>query len=386
MTPCTVLQSLQKRLGGLEREITRLKAAAAKENTATIATTTITTTTATTTTATTTATTTTTTATTTTVGEGDSAAVGESAVAQTITEINVDGEVKEDVKEVMETEEGVKGVKGVVEEHEEEVVDAAKTTLFRGGLHGNQCFLGFSFGTVDLCSARTAETTTSPGKERLPLKAQTPQGKTSTAKKFAGFASSTNTNIKGAVTRMFNPRRGSFLDRTKSSDKPKLNKASTAPAAATSSPVSTTSDLVSFAEGPENILEPTPAAEAAKGGTESEEHGGTVGEAGTRSVRAMSGEDTEWDEYVQANKLRLAQHQHTQRATESQEGEEEEDNQEAPVWIPDNFSLQCGDCAGAFSWRKRRHHCRGCGSLFCAACVNKKIAIPHLGYHNKVLA
>jgi hypothetical protein len=32
-----------------------------------------------------------------------------------------------------------------------------------------------------------------------------------------------------------------------------------------------------------------------------------------------------------------------------------------------------------------QHHCRACGNLFCAACVQNRLALPHLGYKKPVL-
>ena len=55
-----------------------------------------------------------------------------------------------------------------------------------------------------------------------------------------------------------------------------------------------------------------------------------------------------------------------------------------PVWIPDSSSRQCGDCAAAFTWHRRRHHCRACGSIFCAHCTTHASQIPHLGYYSRV--
>eukprot|EP01062_Namystynia_karyoxenos_P063950 TRINITY_DN567_c0_g3_i1.p1 TRINITY_DN567_c0_g3~~TRINITY_DN567_c0_g3_i1.p1 ORF type:complete len:2175 (+),score=474.88 TRINITY_DN567_c0_g3_i1:78-6527(+) len=37
-------------------------------------------------------------------------------------------------------------------------------------------------------------------------------------------------------------------------------------------------------------------------------------------------------------------------------------------WQPDSDSRNCGICSKEFTWRTRRHHCRLCGRLACAAC------------------
>lgn len=38
-------------------------------------------------------------------------------------------------------------------------------------------------------------------------------------------------------------------------------------------------------------------------------------------------------------------------------------------WLPDSAVTQCGSCSQGFSLRHRRHHCRSCGGIFCAACT-----------------
>ena len=42
---------------------------------------------------------------------------------------------------------------------------------------------------------------------------------------------------------------------------------------------------------------------------------------------------------------------------------------EAPKWQPDAEARRCPGCARAFNpLTLRRHHCRGCGRVFCAGC------------------
>lgn len=56
-----------------------------------------------------------------------------------------------------------------------------------------------------------------------------------------------------------------------------------------------------------------------------------------------------------------------------------------PVWVPDNAAPHCASCEAQFSFTKRRHHCRACGRVFCSACCNQKIDLPHLGYKSRQL-
>ena len=43
----------------------------------------------------------------------------------------------------------------------------------------------------------------------------------------------------------------------------------------------------------------------------------------------------------------------------------------APKWKRDSTSKACSLCSSAFTLLKRRHHCRRCGSIFCAKCCPK---------------
>jgi hypothetical protein len=49
----------------------------------------------------------------------------------------------------------------------------------------------------------------------------------------------------------------------------------------------------------------------------------------------------------------------------------------APIWLPDNESESCMKCGIKFSFRRRRHHCRACGLIFCSACCNLKLMLPY---------
>ena len=56
-----------------------------------------------------------------------------------------------------------------------------------------------------------------------------------------------------------------------------------------------------------------------------------------------------------------------------------------PRWVEDKSTKKCqGACARKFGLRVRRHHCRGCGKVFCAKCAPSKRALPALGYSEPV--
>ena len=43
------------------------------------------------------------------------------------------------------------------------------------------------------------------------------------------------------------------------------------------------------------------------------------------------------------------------------------------AWTPDDDKKACEQCGRKFSARRRRHHCRLCGGLFCSACCSQKL-------------
>ncbi|KAG8739867.1 hypothetical protein FRC12_016177 [Ceratobasidium sp. 428] len=45
------------------------------------------------------------------------------------------------------------------------------------------------------------------------------------------------------------------------------------------------------------------------------------------------------------------------------------------IWVPDKESAVCMRCGSAFGWRRRRHHCRLCGRVVCAACSQKNFFV-----------
>eukprot|EP01059_Diplonema_ambulator_P035776 TRINITY_DN8583_c0_g1_i1.p1 TRINITY_DN8583_c0_g1~~TRINITY_DN8583_c0_g1_i1.p1 ORF type:complete len:374 (+),score=190.08 TRINITY_DN8583_c0_g1_i1:42-1124(+) len=52
-------------------------------------------------------------------------------------------------------------------------------------------------------------------------------------------------------------------------------------------------------------------------------------------------------------------------------------------WKNDKETKTCKNCNTKFGLLTRKHHCRGCGDVFCDKCTNSRIAMPHLGYMNK---
>ncbi|XP_023671566.2 zinc finger FYVE domain-containing protein 9 isoform X1 [Paramormyrops kingsleyae] len=50
----------------------------------------------------------------------------------------------------------------------------------------------------------------------------------------------------------------------------------------------------------------------------------------------------------------------------------------APVWVPDSQAPVCMKCEAKFTFTKRRHHCRACGKVFCAACCSLKCRLMYM--------
>ncbi|XP_038147868.1 zinc finger FYVE domain-containing protein 9 isoform X2 [Cyprinodon tularosa] len=50
----------------------------------------------------------------------------------------------------------------------------------------------------------------------------------------------------------------------------------------------------------------------------------------------------------------------------------------APVWVPDSQAPVCMKCDVKFTFTKRRHHCRACGKVFCAACCSLKCKLVYM--------
>ena len=47
-----------------------------------------------------------------------------------------------------------------------------------------------------------------------------------------------------------------------------------------------------------------------------------------------------------------------------------------PPWVPDDAASACMVCRASFSTRRRRHHCRHCGSAVCHRCGSHRVPIP----------
>ncbi|XP_065179823.1 LOW QUALITY PROTEIN: myotubularin-related protein 2-like [Sycon ciliatum] len=51
------------------------------------------------------------------------------------------------------------------------------------------------------------------------------------------------------------------------------------------------------------------------------------------------------------------------------------------VWVPNERAPQCHDCHQNFTTLRRKHHCRGCGQVFCGECTRQRIRLPKFGYY-----
>ena len=47
-----------------------------------------------------------------------------------------------------------------------------------------------------------------------------------------------------------------------------------------------------------------------------------------------------------------------------------------PAWQSNRDAPRCKHCNARFSSTKRRHHCRGCGGIFCKACSSSTVNTP----------
>merc|ERR1712032_240668 len=53
-------------------------------------------------------------------------------------------------------------------------------------------------------------------------------------------------------------------------------------------------------------------------------------------------------------------------------------------WLPDYAASRCLRCEKKFTFRRRRHHCRHCGHIFCSRCASSSTTIRKLGIRTKV--
>lgn len=59
-------------------------------------------------------------------------------------------------------------------------------------------------------------------------------------------------------------------------------------------------------------------------------------------------------------------------------------NEKKVEWVQEKHVSTCDTCYEAFSFTKRKHHCRACGNVFCNNCTQHKKPIPTLGYMKPV--
>ena len=53
-------------------------------------------------------------------------------------------------------------------------------------------------------------------------------------------------------------------------------------------------------------------------------------------------------------------------------------------WEKDSDVSACRGCAAPFSMTRRRHHCRGCGRIYCAKCSSKTMLVKTWGRETRV--
>ncbi|CAN8001167.1 unnamed protein product, partial [Ixodes hexagonus] len=70
---------------------------------------------------------------------------------------------------------------------------------------------------------------------------------------------------------------------------------------------------------------------------------------------------------------------HVLRKEGSQSSSSSELGHVAPLWIPDQRVTMCQLCTSGFSFTHRRHHCRACGKVVCAACSANKMPLQFKG-------
>ncbi|KAL6065425.1 Pleckstriny domain-containing family F member 2 [Balamuthia mandrillaris] len=63
----------------------------------------------------------------------------------------------------------------------------------------------------------------------------------------------------------------------------------------------------------------------------------------------------------------------------SEDGDEEEEEYDAPIWVNDQEFKECMLCTIKFTAIRRKHHCRKCGKLVCNKCSEKRWELPNIG-------
>src|SRR5262249_54428664 len=53
-----------------------------------------------------------------------------------------------------------------------------------------------------------------------------------------------------------------------------------------------------------------------------------------------------------------------------------------PQWVKDKDRNNCKDCNTEFKGMTRRHHCRGCGEIFCDNCTDNRVSLTFYGYED----
>jgi len=53
-------------------------------------------------------------------------------------------------------------------------------------------------------------------------------------------------------------------------------------------------------------------------------------------------------------------------------------------WVPDDNAASCMVCTKAFSYKRRKHHCRLCGRVICGSCSRNRVKIQHVTKKDKV--
>jgi hypothetical protein len=54
------------------------------------------------------------------------------------------------------------------------------------------------------------------------------------------------------------------------------------------------------------------------------------------------------------------------------------------IWVADADAKVCKTCEGKFNVKKRKHHCRCCGRVFCGPCSSKKCPVQQWGFESPV--